>query len=326
MYPLYHLLLPLFNSSSKTSLDSHSDTSPDSSLRHSSSGHPILDSPCDSSTATFARPSRKRCRSPTSSVHVASPVPGALSPVHADLLPPHKRIRDFDTVTDFEFSLEEVYVPYVPREIGLGVDVEDNYKPYTEPDVYFNIQADIDACIAFANDIAARRTNVRVEDGTAAKEEAESSATHTTEIGDDRVTHLVVTDDIDEPVREDFPNLVSDGGSLEVMQRGLDVVKQELYDHMVEISVHRVRVIESRDNVRLRGMLDVERQRVDRLRRSMSMTQDAINELIAKRVEEALKAYEAARNPKTKTKMENEQQDENVEANVNNGNGNGNGN
>ncbi|GKA65742.1 hypothetical protein Tco_0765449 [Tanacetum coccineum] len=233
------------HSSSETSLDSHSDTSPDSSLRHSSSGHPILDSPCDSSTATFARPSRKRCRSPTSSVHVASPVPGALSPVHADLLPPHKRIRDFDTVTDFEFSLEEVYVPYVPREIGLGVDVEDSYKPYTEPDVYFNIQADIDACIAFANDIAARRTNVRVEDGTAAEEEAESSATHTTEIGDDRVTHLVVTDDIDEPVREDFPNLVSDGGSLEVMQRGLDVVKQELYDHMVEISVHRVRVIES---------------------------------------------------------------------------------
>ncbi|GKA65741.1 hypothetical protein Tco_0765448 [Tanacetum coccineum] len=56
------------------------------------------------------------------------------------------------------------------------------------------------------------------------------------------------------------------------------------------------------------------------------MTQDTINELIAKRVEEALKAYEAARNPKTKTKMENEQQDENVEANVNNGNGNGNGN
>ncbi|GJR90319.1 hypothetical protein Tco_0214330 [Tanacetum coccineum] len=53
------------------------------------------------------------------------------------------------------------------------------------------------------------------------------------------------------------------------------------------------------DNRRLRGMLDVERQRVDRLRRSMStmptatrsrMTQDAINELIATRVEEALQA------------------------------------
>ncbi|GKF23110.1 hypothetical protein Tco_0075432, partial [Tanacetum coccineum] len=54
------------------------------------------------------------------------------------------------------------------------------------------------------------------------------------------------------------------------------------------------------------------------------MTQDAINELIAKRVEEALNAYDAARNPRTKTGMEDDQQDDNVEANVNNGNGNGN--
>ncbi|GKB16733.1 hypothetical protein Tco_0850656 [Tanacetum coccineum] len=34
------------------------------------------------------------------------------------------------------------------------------------------------------------------------------------------------------------------------------------------------------------------------------MTQDAINKLIAKHVEEALKAYDAARNPRTETRME----------------------
>ncbi|GJW86513.1 hypothetical protein Tco_0161853 [Tanacetum coccineum] len=51
--------------------------------------------------------------------------------------------------------------------------------------------------------------------------------------------------DTAEPVREDFPELVSADRSLEVMQRGLDIVMQELYDHMVEIPVHRVRVIES---------------------------------------------------------------------------------
>ncbi|GKA70334.1 hypothetical protein Tco_0776398, partial [Tanacetum coccineum] len=56
------------------------------------------------------------------------------------------------------------------------------------------------------------------------------------------------------------------------------------------------------------------------------MTQEAINELLAKRVEEAPKAYDAAKNPKTETEMENEKQDKNVEANVSNGNGNGNGN
>ncbi|GJX80281.1 putative reverse transcriptase domain-containing protein [Tanacetum coccineum] len=44
------------------------------------------------------------------------------------------------------------------------------------------------------------------------------------------------------------------------------------------------------------------------------MTQDAINELIAKRVEEALKAYDAARNPRTETGIKDDQQDDNVEA------------
>ncbi|GKC71554.1 putative reverse transcriptase domain-containing protein [Tanacetum coccineum] len=315
------------NSLPETSSDSHSNTSFDSSTRHSSLGHPISDTFCNSPTVISARPSRIRCRSPTLSVFVASLVLGALSPWRADLLPPRKRIRDSNFMTDFE------------------------------PDVDSNIHADIDACIAFADDIAARGKEVRVEDGTEAEEEAESSASGTIEIEVDRVTHLVVSDDIAETVRKDFPELVSADGSLEVMQIGLDVVMHELYDHMVEILVHRVRVIESvqrdqghrivatsqqsaamserigtleRDNVRLRGMLDVERQRVDRLRRSMSkmptatrsgMTQDEINELIAKRVKEALKAYDATRNPGTETEIENEQQDDNVDANANNGNG-----
>ncbi|GKG17299.1 hypothetical protein Tco_0362256 [Tanacetum coccineum] len=56
------------------------------------------------------------------------------------------------------------------------------------------------------------------------------------------------------------------------------------------------------------------------------MTQDAINELIAKGVEEALKAYDAAKNPRTKREMENKQQDDNVNANGDNGNDNGKGN
>nr|GEU55600.1 hypothetical protein [Tanacetum cinerariifolium] len=54
------------------------------------------------------------------------------------------------------------------------------------------------------------------------------------------------------------------------------------------------------------------------------MTQDAINELIAKRVDEALKAYDATRNPETEAKIKNEQQDDHVEGDVNNVNGNGN--
>nr|GFD52400.1 hypothetical protein [Tanacetum cinerariifolium] len=107
--------------------------------------------------------------------------------------------------------------------------------PYTEPEIDLDVQADIDAYIVFADDIAARGTDVRVEVGTAAEEEAESSARGTIRIGVDQVTHPVVADDTVKPVREDHFDLVSADGSLEVMQRGLDVVMQDLYDHMVEI-------------------------------------------------------------------------------------------
>nr|GEZ60778.1 hypothetical protein [Tanacetum cinerariifolium] len=106
-------------------------------------------------------------------------------------------------------SSEEGFVPHVPREIGLGVDVEDSYEPYTKPDIDPNVQADIDACIAFVDNIAARRMDVRVEVGTAVEEEAESSARGTIEIEVDLVTHPIVLDDMTEPVREDYPDLVS---------------------------------------------------------------------------------------------------------------------
>nr|GEX81324.1 putative reverse transcriptase domain-containing protein [Tanacetum cinerariifolium] len=56
------------------------------------------------------------------------------------------------------------------------------------------------------------------------------------------------------------------------------------------------------------------------------MTQDAINEMIAKCVDEALKAYDTAGNPRTVAEIENEQQDDHFKENVNNGNDHGNGN
>nr|GEZ08555.1 hypothetical protein [Tanacetum cinerariifolium]GEZ09451.1 hypothetical protein [Tanacetum cinerariifolium] len=284
----------------RTSSDSHSDAPSDSSLRHSSLAYAISNSPCDLPTATSAEPSLKRYRSPTTSIPLASPVHKPLSLVRADLLLPHKRIRDSNSVTDFK------------------------------PDIDPNVHENIDSCITFADDIASRGTDVRVEMGTAAEEEAESSARGMIEIGVDRVTHHIVLDDIVEPVRKDFYELVSADGSLKVMQRGLDVVMQELYNHMMEIPVHRVRVIESvqRDyGHRIMATSQQSAAMSEKIALSciyvnnyatathFEMTQDAINEKICKRVEEALQAYDAAKNPGTKTEIENEQQDDNVEAN-----------
>ncbi|GJY58718.1 hypothetical protein Tco_0458610, partial [Tanacetum coccineum] len=96
-----------YSSSDHFTSDDSSRDCPSDSLSETSS-----DSPCDPPTAISAGPSRKR-----------------------------RRIRDFDFVTDFEVSLEEGFVPYVPREIGLGVDVEDSYKPYIKPDIDPDVQA-----------------------------------------------------------------------------------------------------------------------------------------------------------------------------------------
>nr|GEV20424.1 hypothetical protein [Tanacetum cinerariifolium] len=281
----------LSDSPSDTSLDSHSDTSSYSSSRHSSSGYVISDSLCDSQSATYAGQSCKRCRSPTSLVPIVSPVCGALSPVRADLLPPRKRIRDFSFVTN----------------------VEDSYEPYTGPDVDSDIHADINTCIAFADDLRARGMDVRVMVEIVAEEEVESSTRGMVEVEVDPRVGPVIDDDVRESVREDVSDHVISDEAIEVTHETLERISTLEYD-----------------NMRLKGMLGVEKQRVDRLQHSITMptatrigmTQDAINELIAKRVEEALKAYDAVKNPKTETEIENEQQDDNVDANGDNGNSN----
>ncbi|GKE29776.1 hypothetical protein Tco_1445160, partial [Tanacetum coccineum] len=153
-----------------------------SSSSDSSSGYAISDSPGDSLTAAFARPFCKRCRYPTSFVPIVSPIHGALSPVRTDLSPPPKRIRDSDSVTDLEISLEDSYKPYVPREVGLGVDFEDSYEPYTEPDIDSDIQADINKCIAYTDAIRARGIDARDVVETTAEEEVGSRERDTVEV------------------------------------------------------------------------------------------------------------------------------------------------
>ncbi|GKE78015.1 hypothetical protein Tco_1544135 [Tanacetum coccineum] len=150
-------------------------------------------------------------------------------------------------MTDLEVSSEDDYVPYIPIKVCLGVDVEDSYEPYTKPNVDSDIQADIDACIAFADDLRARGMDVRVVVETAAEEEVESSMRGTVEVEVDPRVELVIDDDVRESVREDVPDHVMSDGAVE----------------SATIS-ERIGTLE-RDNVRLRGMLDVERQRVYRL-------------------------------------------------------------
>nr|GEY51717.1 hypothetical protein [Tanacetum cinerariifolium] len=176
-YPSDHSLSNHF-SSDDSSLDSSSDSSSDYSS-DSSSGHSLPDSSIDAPITISARPSRKRYRSPAVSVQFATPVPGALSPVHADLLPPRKRIRCVVTLCDFDDSTKE------------------SYEAYTKPNIDFDVQADIDVDTTAVEATVTREADVGVEVGIRSngEDEVESEDGCTIEFGVDRVTEPVVSDD-----------------------------------------------------------------------------------------------------------------------------------
>ncbi|GJU08595.1 hypothetical protein Tco_1125025 [Tanacetum coccineum] len=138
------------DSSSDASSDFHSDASSDSLSGHSLSDHSSLDL-----SSTFAGPSRKRRRSPTTSVPALLPVSGALSPVRTNLIPSPKRVKDSGYLADVEVD---------PREISLRDDaiVRDSNEPHLEQDIDPEIQAEIDECIAYANALRDRGIDAKV--------------------------------------------------------------------------------------------------------------------------------------------------------------------
>nr|GEU38967.1 RNA-dependent RNA polymerase 6 [Tanacetum cinerariifolium] len=96
------------DSSLEASPDFHSDASSDSSSRHSLSDHSSLDLP-----STSTGPSRKRRRSPVTSVPVLPLVSGALSHVRADLIPSPKRVKDSGYLVDVEVGPRETKIERV---------------------------------------------------------------------------------------------------------------------------------------------------------------------------------------------------------------------
>ncbi|GKA87913.1 hypothetical protein Tco_0809677 [Tanacetum coccineum] len=248
------------NSLSEASSDFHSDASSDSSSRHSLSDHSSLDLP-----STSAGPSRKRRRSPMTSVPALPLVYGALSLVCANLIPSPKRVKDSGYLADVEAD---------PREISLRDDaiVRVTDEPHLEQDIDLEIQAEIDECIAYEDALRDRVIDARVVVESVDQVETE-------------------TEDIPEPAQEEV---------VKVTYETLRYLVQRFHDHTQAIPVHRIQVIEGvqkeqghriigvesafialtkrvaeleRDNRRLRGIVSVESQRVDRLQRGMSRMQ-----------------------------------------------------
>nr|GFA01269.1 hypothetical protein [Tanacetum cinerariifolium] len=101
------------------------------------------------------------------SVHALPIVFGALSPVHADLIPSPKRVRDFGYLEDVEVD---------PSETGLRDDVmvRCSDKPHLEQDIDPEIQAEIDECITYADALRDRGIDARVVVEAIDREESET--------------------------------------------------------------------------------------------------------------------------------------------------------
>ncbi|GJS35865.1 hypothetical protein Tco_0534247 [Tanacetum coccineum] len=112
--------------------------------------HSSLDLP-----GTFEGLSRKRRRSPMTSVPALSPVSGALSTARADLIPSPKRVKDSG-------YLAEVEVDH--RETSLRDDdiVRVSDEPHLEQDIDPEILAEIDVCFAYADALRDRGIDARV--------------------------------------------------------------------------------------------------------------------------------------------------------------------
>nr|GEV12124.1 reverse transcriptase domain-containing protein [Tanacetum cinerariifolium] len=279
----------------------------------------------DSSSESSAGLSRKRCRSPAaiaiSSIHVTR----ALVPFRANLLPPRKWFRDSilpednveeDITTD---ALEDIEADATAIEVAVDRDVE----------------AEIDAGIGMEVDV---------------EDEVESSDRGTMEVGFDVVARIDIPDEI--PLQR-IEGIETEQKELEARRMIAGGERASLLEHVVSLE---------RRNARLRDTMMMERARADRFQRCMSfiksklrqirrfcyydrirskrletfvnmtitrsgMTPKAIEELVNRRVEEALAAYEATR-PANALEAENQSEngsygDNGNEENRNGKNGNG---
>ncbi|GKC82181.1 putative reverse transcriptase domain-containing protein, partial [Tanacetum coccineum] len=308
------------DSSSSLSSETLSDFSADA-LSDSASILSVHRSPAaiperPSHNSSSASPSCKRSRSPVASISLSSSIPRALSVTRADLLPSPKRIRIPESATDLEGCLEDSFELYVPREVGLGVDVESSEQSRSRGtnlevdtdvkrsngiDIDPEIQAEIDECVAYTDALRASRVDVRVKAVTVARDNVETSTRDP----------IVVSND------GDTPSVVPKGHR--IMATG----------HQSADMVKRIHELE-RDNRRLRDIVDVESQRVTRFRTmtntrsGASRTREGVNEQSDRRMAEALRARDAVRN--LGPLMGNEDEQEEVNGNGGNGNrGNGNG-
>ncbi|GJU79363.1 putative reverse transcriptase domain-containing protein [Tanacetum coccineum] len=271
----------------------------------------------DLSTPSFGL-SRKRCRSPATSVPSPTYVSRSIAPTPADLLSPRKRFRD--SYSSEDSGEEHMEVDIVDAEANADVGISKGVVAHPEDSIDMGIEI--------------ATSDVREDDE---EFEAEASADDTREIA---VDPLAI------------------GDSSKSSRGGIPDLKDTIYDivhHISKVRIDRITEIETTQRqlktsqlvaseeraslverirslrmeyLKVRAMLSIERDRVDNIRWHMAllqeefhqvrrdrddtrrrlrrlestmtithsgMTHEVIEELVNRRVEEALAAYEVTR-------------------------------
>ncbi|GJZ01035.1 hypothetical protein Tco_0518996 [Tanacetum coccineum] len=90
------------------------------------------------SSSLFVGPSRKRCRSPTTSVSLATPVSRLIAPTHVDILPSHKRFRDSYSLEDSREEHVEIDIADAEAVADLGIG--DRVGAHTEDGIGMGVK------------------------------------------------------------------------------------------------------------------------------------------------------------------------------------------
>ncbi|GJU32430.1 hypothetical protein Tco_1176019 [Tanacetum coccineum] len=250
-----------------------------------------------------------------------------------------------ESATDLEGCSEDSFEPYVPRDVRLGVDFEDESSEPSRSrgtDLEMDVdavrsdrieidpetQAEINECFAYADALRDRGIDARVVVEAIDREEIETGMRGPVEVRMDRATHPVIADDILEPAQE---------GAVE-RDQGHKIVA---IGHQSADMLERIQELE-RDYRRLRDIMDVESLRLapgsiwvtvlrllhgypsidstmPNTRSGASSTRKGVNEQSDCRMAEALRVRDTVRNLRPLMGDEGEQ----GEVNGNGGNGDG---
>ncbi|GJR09504.1 putative reverse transcriptase domain-containing protein [Tanacetum coccineum] len=289
-----------------------------SSSSSSSDSSPVYFSGLDASDQAHSGPSTRDCAAPLSTLcppntSESSSGDSSERPLHSSSHsagPSRKRCR---SLVDFVPSSTPVMGSLAPTRTDL--------LPHRKR---FRDSYSSEASIEKDTEIDPIETEVDME---LEEYEADTSAGDTVEVGTDSMSALILEEEIVEPAREDSSDSSSTRDGI-VRIVGIETVQRRLEADQLIARGQRVSLIERIDSLRLenlkvRAMLDIERDRVNSLRLHMSLSQEefrqvrrdrddtqgrlrrtmtitrsgmtpkAIKELVNRRVEEELAAHEA---------------------------------